>query len=252
MAAGPPLSLQKPFINMSPDLTASNILFDLNNIDTWSEVEVYQRLGPPQTDKVCSRSGATVVPHAPHYLVDSIQYSHTIAEYLTGSIRITDFGEAFFLKKPPTPFPGTPACYFAPEMLFGHPASAQSDIWALGCLVFQLRAWRPLFCTFFGVHAEVFLEIVNTLGPFPKAWQNTFCGDYDHTMFVPGHWGPWFDSGTLRHSLESLVSQMKRKPTAEETSAFLDILKGAVQYEPSCRCSAQQLANHKWLQADFD
>ncbi|MCJ1344528.1 hypothetical protein MMC31_002731, partial [Peltigera leucophlebia] len=118
-------------------------------------------------------------------------------ECLTGSIRITDFGESFFLNKPPTPFSGTPAAFCAPETLFGRPASAQPDAWALGCLMFELRAWRPLFCTFFNVHSEALLEIVNTLGPLPKAWQNSFCDESRQTLFEPGQWDPWFDSGTF-------------------------------------------------------
>lgn len=60
---------------MSPDLTDSNILFGLNNIDTWSEAKVYQRLGTPCTEKVRFRSAAAVGPHAPRKLVEAIQYS---------------------------------------------------------------------------------------------------------------------------------------------------------------------------------
>lgn len=79
-------------------------------------------------------------------------------------------------KKPLTPFPGTPAGYFAPEM------RSHRDVLATPVLYI-------LWCT---IHVEALSEIVHTLGPLPKARR------YLHHQ--------WFDSGPLRHLLESLVT----------------------------------------------
>lgn len=58
---------------------------------------------------------------APRELVESIQYEDIDEGFLTGSIRITDFGHVVLSKHSADFFPslGTPAAYFAPEMLFG-------------------------------------------------------------------------------------------------------------------------------------
>lgn len=85
-------------------------------------------------------------------------------------IRITDFGSAKDLNRPPEPIPSprTPdtrtsggslqsmsrerACsfvgtaeYVSPELLGEREAGKESDLWALGCIVFQMIAGRPPF-----------------------------------------------------------------------------------------------------------
>ena len=131
------LHFTRPVPNISLDLTSSNILFEMKDFDRWSELEVYQYLGQPRTAMVRLLSGAVPGQHAPAKVVEAIQYSNIDEKFLTGNVRIIDFGEAFFINNPPASFLGTPAAYFAPEMLFGWSALASSDVWALGCLIFS-------------------------------------------------------------------------------------------------------------------
>jgi serine/threonine protein kinase len=180
-------------------------------------------------------------------VIESVQYSNIDEKWLTGNVRITDFGEAFFTKNPPDELLGTPVAYFAPEMLFGRPASTASDVWALGCLIFELQASRPLICTLFGRLDEALAEIVQTLGPLPKAWQHSYYDETRTTKFQPGQKDPWFDLFGLRHPLDALVSDITPKPTADEIANFLDLLKGTLEYEPSRRLSAKQAAGHPWF-----
>jgi serine/threonine-protein kinase len=62
-----------------------------------------------------------------------------------GRVRITDFGLASAGDRPgPADLAGTPV-YMAPEQLAGRPASVQSDIYALGLLLYELYTGSPAF-----------------------------------------------------------------------------------------------------------
>ena len=92
MAVRPPSYLQKPILNMSPDLTSSNVLFEMNSSGPWSKAEAYQHLGASRTATVRAKSSAVSGLHAPRKPIEFIQYSHVDEKYLTGSVRITDIG----------------------------------------------------------------------------------------------------------------------------------------------------------------
>ncbi len=219
----------------------------MKDFNEWSELEVYEHLGQPHTEKIRSLTGAGPGPHAPAKIVEAIQYANLDENLLTGNVRIIDFGEAFFLNDPRREFLGTPAAYLAPEMLFGRSASAASDVWALGCLTFEVLALRPFICVFFGSFEEALSEVVQTLGPLPKAWQHSYHNKTLESKLEPGQKDPWFDSSDLRHPLESLIGKVKPQLTDKEITSLLGLLKGALQYEPTERLSAKQIATHSWF-----
>ena len=77
-----------------------------------------------------------------------------------GTVKILDFGLAKVAEAPPadsaqshsptimTSMPGTllgTAAYMAPEQIKGQTADARSDVWAFGCVLFEMLAGRTLF-----------------------------------------------------------------------------------------------------------
>ncbi len=61
-----------------------------------------------------------------------------------GKARITDFGLAVTTTESTSEFAGTPA-YMSPEQLAGQPATQQSDIYALGLVLYELCTGRRVF-----------------------------------------------------------------------------------------------------------
>jgi serine/threonine-protein kinase SRPK3 len=151
------------------DLTLSNVLFELKDIQSWSKIQVYEHLGPPWTASLKLLNGS-YSPHAPKRVVQAVDFS-SIGLNSLGNIRITDFGQSFFAKNPPRGL-GTPPQFLAPEMSFGFHPSEKSDIWALACVTFEIQNSMMLFPMFFDTVYVTLGTILNVLGPFPKEWEH--------------------------------------------------------------------------------
>ena len=83
---------------------------------------------------------------------------------------IIDFGIAF-LQDQLSPDIGPPKSYCALEFLFHSPRSVSSDIWALGCSIFEIQTgsqlfrykWRP-------TRTQTLKAMVKILGTLPNKW----------------------------------------------------------------------------------
>jgi len=223
------------------DLTDSNVLFRLKRFDAWSEDEIYKHLGSPSTAPLRPKSRGPPGAFGPSEVVQAIQYSNLDLALLNGTIQIIDFGESFFIDNPPSKILGTPLSFLAPELMFGWRASVHSDIWALGCLIFELCASRELFFSFFGTNVEALSAIIHTLSPLPQEWRDRY---YDRETQLHGFFDPLKEQ---RHSLSFLVDKITPKLSPIESKNFLDLLHSILQYNPSSRLSIDQILKHKFL-----
>jgi serine/threonine protein kinase len=187
------------------DLTGSNVLFKLINFDSWTEEQLYDRLGQPWIETIKTESGVPPGPAAPRYLVEPIDYSKIDSRWLTSDIQIIDFGKAFFIGSPQSSI--IPSfCFLAPEVLFERKASVHSDDWTLAIIIYMIRSGEPLFEINLRMFDFIVIHIANILGPFPDSW-NKISFDIDGT---PRHeenaTNPWLSEDTpLKHPLIDLV-----------------------------------------------
>jgi serine/threonine protein kinase len=95
----------------------------------------------------------------------------TNSTLLREDILLIDF-EQSFSSCPPTNYePATPPLS-VPRRSFRR--KDPSDIWALACTIFQIRAGFPLFEAFLGGDDEILKEIVATLGRLLEPWWGAF------------------------------------------------------------------------------
>ncbi|KAK2626922.1 hypothetical protein QTJ16_004097 [Diplocarpon rosae] len=152
------------------DFTAANILLQLANIDEWSVDEIHDRLGKPQT-QILHRTAVRAGEYTgPEYTVTAISMKLVDPRWLSDQIMIIDFGIAFMEDQSSVDI-GTPKNYCAPEFNFKGPRSISSDIWALGCTIFEIRTGCCLF-RYRGVPTrdQMLIATVKVLGKLPEIW----------------------------------------------------------------------------------
>ncbi len=203
------------------DLTGSNVVLQLLDFDCWTEEQLYDRLGQPWIDTVEKISEEPPGPVAPEYLVEPVDFSNLDSRWLTSDIQVIDFGEAFFTASPPSRL-GTPLCFLAPECFFELKAGVHSDDWALACVIYMIRAGKPLLhIAYDSSHADAVLEIVHMLGPLPDSWDKMSFDDEGmpkhEKMSYDGEVIPWLEEGEpLKHSLISLVRDIESEAESSD------------------------------------
>jgi serine/threonine protein kinase len=244
----------------------------------WTDDEVYKRYGKPLLDPVKQilRDQADK-SNAPSYVVGpallKVPWSH-----VTGDILLADFGLAFKLTDAAPPIAGTPPAYAAPELLLpaavasatgtpGSPeasaaapaaavapaASKAADVWALACVIFELRAAVPLFHPFSGVPEHTLRQQVQVLGRLPRRWWRVWAKSlaYYDDSGVPYRHRPVWPLSVLypMHGGIAYIGTRSSVPalSGAEADEFEDLLARLLKYEPAERCAAADILRHVWF-----
>lgn len=148
------------------DLTAENVLFRLENFDSWIEHKLCKQLGEPRILNINQGPGR------PKYVVDSAHFFKADPGLLNKNIIIADHSESFFINSRPPQEVQTTNYYAAPEVCCGRHASIYSDIWAIGCLIYEMRSGSPLFSLAIqNPPLEALSQITGVLGELPPDLQ---------------------------------------------------------------------------------
>lgn len=172
------------------NLTGSSVPFQLTNFDSWSVEKVYEQLGQPAIADLCGGVWSRE-PSTPEYLVGSAEFFRAGPGLLTEDVSIIGYTDSFRIKIPEalsTDEEKLPNGFAAPEILFGFKGNFPSDLGALGCIIYQIRAGRLLFpCSVDVSPAGAIKEIVDTIENLPTVFAGIKFNEEDGFPNKRGH-----------------------------------------------------------------
>ncbi|KAI9154784.1 Serine/threonine-protein kinase AFC3 [Paramyrothecium foliicola] len=254
------------------DLTPSNVLHRTQGLDNLSEAEVIDALGEPD-ECLIYQEDAEEPGHSneqvPQYLVYPVEWENVPQQYIADECSIIDFGESFQISNPRAHC-GIPMTYRAPELVLENRFGIESDLWALGCTLFEMRTGRKLFEPGHD-EDELLRQLSFILGKLPEPWWSTTWKGREST-FPTGEvesdpedqineystQDPCYDmevrslqarlSHGVRYEASSGPSIFVERPISDaEVEIFADLLGRLLQYDPSKRISAAEVLEHEWF-----
>lgn len=235
--------------NIPLDLNPANILFELRDVQTWSEAQILDIFGPVRAADLRLHNGSPS-NHGPDQVVQALEFlPHHIT--LLGDVRIIDFGQCFNMDNPPKGL-GIPMPYLPPELCFGYAPSKATDVWALACIIFEVQTRRPLVPMVFESFDFLIGTLRFTLGMLPSAWIPKYSDDYAGEV-LQGKGAPeiWFDpTEPPEWSLTSLVHEKASHLSLAKKEQLLDLLRSMLAFEPAERISVTDVLNHVWFRED--
>jgi serine/threonine protein kinase len=206
-------------------------------------------------------------------LVEPIQNSRmSNAALLQDSIIVNDFGQSYVVASPPSSYkPGTLLNYKSPEARFEGRVGFETDIWALGCTIFEIRAGFALFEPILGCGVGILRKTVETLGRLPDPWWGSF---EQRTLWFEEDGEPKSEedqerAGLLLKSYRSsirtklhLIGEQEVPPSydegpmieksgvrlpEEEFELLGDLLEKMLKYRPEERIRIQDVIKHPWF-----
>jgi len=222
---------------------------------------------------------------APQYLVYPVNWWKVDTKYISKESCLIDFGESFEISHPPDNL-GIPGPYRSPELILDKEAGFVSDIWALGCSLFEIRTGRKLFSSFDDEDNDYLDAIVQVLGKLPEPWWSTtwkdrgrmYKNEVDEQGLAvaileaePGKDDPGEQETVITSTVHPSVAvnarslQDKIAPglwymsdhypdgdrhrdiSQTERELFADLLGQMLEYKPEDRISAEDAINHEWF-----
>ncbi|KAG6172709.1 hypothetical protein E4U27_006942 [Claviceps purpurea] len=241
------------------DLHLGNLLLQLPlSLDDLSTEQLYECYGEPVKESITwlDPKRVSAYPSAPSYVVIPKLFGITQHRIPQGEVMLTlsDFGVAFRPEdksrfKSYTPLMlRPPEAYHDPEM----PLTFASDIWSLGCVIFELFSIRPLIQWPEPDPDAVTAEQVNMLGLMPPAWWEKWEARSD-----------WFEEdGKLLKGLcklESLKRPFQRwvqNPRLEresdtlaedELDAVVSLFRRMLAWSPGDRADVSEVLSSTWM-----
>ncbi|GJE84138.1 serine/threonine-protein kinase [Phanerochaete sordida] len=247
------------------DITPSNILFRIPPAQSWTDDEVRIVLGPCETWTEDTPLGPIEVTET----IDVQRFSNL--NIMQPDILLSDFGQSFVATRKPAGYrAATQIKFMAPEAYFDGDASFASDVWALGCVLFHIRAGFSPFDGWFDHPDATFEQMVRTLGRLPDPWwaawdaRRALFDEDGRPLAKPGA----ANVPAQTHSLRELAYQIGRQDepsddfhhsmleepgtplNEKEISLLQDLLTKMLRYHPEERITLKEVVAHPWFDVE--
>ncbi|THV03264.1 kinase-like protein [Dendrothele bispora CBS 962.96] len=213
------------------DLSSSNILFKMSrSASQWSDF-----WAAPKYIKFPLR---TLDP--PFGVVAPVD-SECLLSFIQEDVLLINCGQAVFSKCLLTDYqPAILLHYLSPEGLFGAEIGLPSNIWALACILFEIRTGAPIFDSFFYGHNFIVKQIVE-LGKLPEVWWASW-NDRTDWFNVTGH--PLPDEEQIRNGI---IFAVKSTLQQKLVSLLEELLGKMLKYDPDEWLSIEEVVEHRWF-----
>ena len=243
----------------------------MKGIEAWTEDDIYKIFGRPKCQLIERNCPCQECIDGPKYAVQQIDMSRIDSKYISNDIVLIDYGLSFSLDNPPS-WLGTITNYRAPEAVFDSQVSNACDIWALGCIIYELFTGVDLFQHDKSIY-RVLSRMVPILGLFPaKWWRWHFDREYLTLHHFHDIWKPDQEPivpkavrikphnprirpkrRKVKDNKVSLLA-LDRSPhlqlSTRGAAALTELLGSLLCYDPHQRISADQVLQHRFLRPD--
>lgn len=220
--------------------------------------QFYSKFGSPEPEPIVRFDGKPICSAAgiPSYAVPPVWLGIASDEITLDEAKLLlgDFGVAFRPSDKSRFESYTPLVIRPPEAFFEPttPLSFASDIWSLGCIIFELLAHRSLIDGILTPQDEITAQQVHLQGPPPSEWWDTWEQRFK-----------WFDEAgtplsnecdiwTWDRRFEQWIQEPRRYCGMsvigdEEKAALLELLRWMLVWRPTERPSAEEVLDTAWM-----
>lgn len=161
-------------------------------------------------------------------------------------VKIADLGNACWINKHFTKDIQTRQ-YRSPEVIIGADYDTSTDMWSLGCIVFELLTGDYLFdpkpSNKYTKDDDHVAQIIELLGNFPRNY--ALSGEWSNDLFNKR--GALKNISNLRFwSLENVLMEKYRYPKAE-AKEIAEFILPMIEIVPNRRATAQQMLKNPWI-----
>ncbi|CRK32191.1 hypothetical protein BN1723_003855 [Verticillium longisporum] len=235
-----------------------NLLLQLpgKDIDKLTVNELYKKYGDPEAEPVVR------VDKQPITSLSVPAYAYTPAwlgkpaEEVTLSeakLMLTDLGTAFSPAHETRLQSFTPRKTRPPEPRFDPttPLSYASDIWSLGCIIWEILGVRPFLDIFLPELDDVTANQIDALGPLPDEWWDAWDGKWKRFVAngqpTEGR-QPWTFDQRFEDAIQGPRRRRKWDTMDErESKAFCELIKDILKFRPGERPTAEDILRSQWM-----
>ncbi|KAJ7172101.1 kinase-like domain-containing protein [Mycena filopes] len=229
------------------DLYPSNIGVAIPDLDSFSEVDVWSKSGPPNIVALVARDPAHDATSFPPYLTNPLDLGSLVKSELLGfmarepRVRILDLGCAYFADEGTSPRCHAPLSYAPPEVTFpmmAHgnkdaPWDRRADIWSMACTINDIACGLVLFRH---ISTHILSEMAGLSGGAPADWLSYFAS-------MPDRFPPQAYTREAADALWVTMGEYLQRggQTAEDLPSLVALLRRMLLLDPTQRPSALEL-----------
>ncbi|KAI9799427.1 MAG: hypothetical protein M1825_004527 [Sarcosagium campestre] len=254
-------------------LLPSNIVLACPSLSYWSQADLLLSLGLPKTGLIkarCEQSSEPIGGHVPSYLVQPSAVPWEAISARSCDIKLVGFGRSFHeTAVAPEMRPALGFC--APETVVANKQDFRTDVWSLGCTLFELITGQYPFGEETTSQQSLLGLWISLLGLLPRRWRKFHSRTVDISLFDTrdvildakerdANQLEWNGRRSVVMHLQSTYARNSQDSrwllSDEELEEAGNLVERAIRYLADERETPEQLLRHPWLQplceADFD